>query len=230
MSPESGGGGGGGPGTLVPVGSSTVIQATSTPADGFVQRIDFYTDWNGVSGTFIGSSFDYPYSVIYTPAGNAGTVHIVKAIGYDNFGNAVAASSSMDQVKFTMTAASPTSALPTCNIVTPATGSLIQIPNYVQISTASIPILVTAGSKTALISMVQLYINGVLFATDTAYPYDFHLAAPGYMGTYANLVALAYDNLGNVVASTTSIVTDANARRDDGDDRGTARGGHRFPG
>jgi hypothetical protein len=203
VSPEAGGNGTMGPGTLVPVGSSTVIQATSTPGDGFVQRIDFYTDWNGTSGTFIGSSFDYPYSVIYTPAGPAGVHHIVKAIAYDNTGAVVPASSTMDQVIFTMTTPNPTS-LPTCSIVTPATASLIQIPNYAQIATASIPIIVTAGSRTALISMVQLYINGVLFATDSVYPYNFSWQ-PQVTGTY-NLVALAYDNLGNVVASTTNVI------------------------
>ena len=39
------------PGVLVPVGSSIVLQATSTPEDGFIQEIDFYTDWDASSGT-----------------------------------------------------------------------------------------------------------------------------------------------------------------------------------
>jgi hypothetical protein len=202
VSPENGGTPFGGPGTLIPLGSSVIVQATSTPADGFVSRIDFYTDWNGTSGTLIGSSTDYPYSIIYTPAGPVGTAHVVKARGYDNTGTLIPASSTMDQVTFTMTTPNP-SPLPTCVIVTPATGSLVQIPDYVSNSAAAIPIIVTAGASSgAQISRVELYINGVLFATDNAYPYTFSWQ-PSVTGAF-KLTALAYDNLGNVIASTTS--------------------------
>jgi hypothetical protein len=202
VSPEAGGSSG--TGTLVPLGSSVIVQATSTPADGFVSRIDFYTDWNDttMTGTKIGTSTNYPYSIIYTPAGPVGAQHIVKALAYDNTDTLVPASSSEDQVIFTMTTASPT-ALPTCVIVTPTDGSLVQIPDYTQNASASIPIIVTAGASAgALISRVELYINGVLFATDTALPYTFSWQ-PQVTGLF-KLTALAYDNLGNVVASTTS--------------------------
>ncbi len=204
VSPESGGSPLGGPGTLVPLGSSVIVQATSTPADGFVSRIDFYTDWNDITstGTLIGSSTNYPYSIIYTPAGPVGSSHIVKALGYDNTGALVSALQSMDQVTFTMTTPNP-SPLPTCVIVTPATGSLVQIPDYALNSSAAIPIIVTAGASSgAQISRVELYINGILFATDNSYPYTFTWQ-PSVTGSF-KLTALAYDNLGNVIASTTS--------------------------
>ncbi|HEY1791359.1 MAG TPA: Ig-like domain-containing protein [Opitutaceae bacterium] len=190
------------PGTLVPVGSSVILQAVSTPADGFISRIDFYTDWNGTSGTLIGSTTNSPYSLIYTPAGPVGTQHVVKAIAYDNLGNAVTASASMDQVVYTMTTPNPSS-LPSCVIVTPASGSLVEIPDYAANAQAAIPVIVTAGAAVgAQIQRVELYINGQLFATDTAYPYTFNWQ-PTVTGTY-DVTALAYDNLGNVVASTTS--------------------------
>jgi hypothetical protein len=169
-----------------------------------VSRIDFYTDWNDLSntGTLIGSSTNYPYSIIYTPAGPVGTAHIVKARGYDNTGALIPALQSMDQVTFTMTTANP-STLPTCVIVTPATGSLVQIPDYALNSAAAIPIIVTAGASSgAQISRVELYINGILLATDNAYPYTFSWQ-PTVTGSF-KLTALAYDNLGNVIASTTS--------------------------
>jgi hypothetical protein len=203
-----------GPGILVPIGSSLVIQATSTAADGFVSRIDFYTDWTGLpgstvpAGTLIGSETNYPYSVIYTPAGPAGVSHTIKAIGYDNLGNPIpTASNGMDQLNLTMAAANP-NPLPSCVIITPANNALIPIPDYVTSTSANIPVIVTAGAGTAqagaIITEVQLYINGILFATDTAYPYTFSWQ-PSVTGTY-QLTALAYDNLGNVVASTSGAV------------------------
>jgi hypothetical protein len=204
VSPEAGGTPFGGVGTLIPLGSSVIVQATSTPADGFVSRIDFYTDWNNStsSGTLIGSSTNYPYSLIYTPAGPVGTAHIVKALAYDNTGTLVPSTNLLDEVTFTMTTANP-SPLPTCVLVTPANGSLVQIPDYAGNPTAAIPIIVTAGASAgAEISRVELYINGVLFATDSSYPYTFTWS-PKVTGVY-KLTALAYDNLGNVVASTTS--------------------------
>jgi hypothetical protein len=191
-----------GPGTLVPVGSSLVIQATSTPADGFVSRIDFYTEWNGATGTKIGSAPAYPYSVIYTPAGPVGVVHVVKAIAYDNTGAVVPALSSLDQITLTMTTPSNVGS-PTCVIVTPVPGSLIQIPDYISDASATIPVIVTAGAQgTATITKVELYINGVLYKTVNTYPYVFEWA-PSVTGLYS-LTALAYDNLGNVIASVPS--------------------------
>jgi len=199
--PANGGQGGAGPGTLVPVGSSIVVQATSTPQDGFVSRIDFYTDWNNGSstGVLIGSAKNYPYSVIYTPAGPAGTTHLVKARAFDNNGALVPASATMDQVNLTMATPNP-APLPTCVIVTPANNSLIVIPSS---SGSGIPVVVSAGAAPGGgISKVELYINGVLLATNNVYPYTFAWK-PTVTGIFT-LTALAYDNLGNVVASTTS--------------------------
>jgi hypothetical protein len=195
-----------GPGSLIPVGSSIVIEATSQPGDGFVSRIDFYTDWNGTSGTLISSSKSYPYSVIYTPAGPVGTTHVVKALAYDNTGTLVPDGTPggpyKDQLNLTMTTPN-SSQLPTCSIFTPANNTQIPIPDYAANASASIPVEVLAapGSNGPLISKVELYINGVLFGTQTGYPYNFSWQ-PTVTGAY-DLTALAYDNLGNVIASTT---------------------------
>jgi len=200
------GGNVGGPGTLVPVGSSLVIEATSTPADGFVQRIDFYTDWTGSTSTstLIGSGTNYPYSVIYTPTGPSGVTHRIKAVAYDNNGAVVPGVVSMDEILLTMTTAN-SGPLPTCSIFTPTNGSLLEIPDYGTNASAAVNVIVTAGPGTgsgAHIQRVELYINGVLFGTDTSYPYKF-VWQPSVTGAYA-LTALAYDTLGNVVASTAS--------------------------
>ncbi len=195
------------PGTLVTVGSAVVIQATSTSKDGFISRIEFYTDWNQTTstGTIIGTARNYPYFVNYTPAGPAGTHHLIKAIGYDNNGVAVppavvATDPNQDEIMLTMATPSPNGGLPTALIVNPSSGSLIEIPNYVADPTASIPVITTAGGQGgAGITQVQLYINGVLYATDTTPPYNFTWS-PKTTGAFS-LLTLATDTNGNVVSS-----------------------------
>ena len=207
VSPEAGGTpfpnsgqGSAGPGTLLPVGSSIILAAVSTPADGFISRIDFYTDWTGstATSTLIGSNTK---DIIYTPAGPSGATHVVKALAYDNNGVLVPSTSSLDQITITMTTPSPIG-LPTCVINSPSNDSYLQIPSATTAG-SGIPVLVSAAAKgSATISKVELYIDGTLYATDTSYPYTFNWT-PTVTGLYS-LTALAYDTVGNVVASTTS--------------------------
>ena len=219
ISPVAGGGGSlviGNPGSLVPVGSHVTIQASATPAQGFVSRIDFYTDWNGTTGLFLGSSSKYPFFVDYSPAGAAGVTHLVKAIGYDNTAVAnntavgttpasvssvgeIATSLNKDEILLTMTAANPNTNVPVDTIFTPTTGSLVEIPNYAADANAFIPVDVVASSSGANILKVELYINGILFGTANTYPYNFKWS-PQETGAYA-LNALVYDSAGNVVPS-----------------------------
>lgn len=205
VSPEAGGSLSG-PGTLVPVGSVTVLQATATSADGFISKILFYTDWNGTTGTLIGTATNYPYSVQYTPTGAPGATHLIKAIAYDNNGvivppAVVPTNPNQDEILLTMATPNP-GGLPTAQIITPATGALVEIPNYISDPTASVPVDVVAGATDpgATITKVELYVNGVLYATDTQVPYNFTWT-PKVTGAFA-LLALAYDTNGNVVAST----------------------------
>lgn len=198
------------PGSLVTVGSTVVIQATSTSADGFISRIDFYTDWTGsiATSTFIGTSRNYPYSVIYQPAGGNGVRHLIKAIGYDNNNVLVPPAvvqtfPNQDEILLTMATASPNGGLPTATLVTPLSGTLVEIPSYAADPSADIPVIVSAAGKGgAQITKVELYINGVLFATDNlsnSGQYDFKWT-PQSTGAFA-LLALAYDSNGNVVPS-----------------------------
>jgi len=200
------------PGSIVTVGSTVVIQATSTSKDGFISKVVFYTDWNGTTGTLIGSANNYPYSVIYQPAGPAGATHLIKAIGYDNNGAivpsaAVPTNPNQDEILLTMSAAN-SAGLPTATIVSPASGSLVQIPNYVADPAATIPVIVTAGAQGgAGIEKVELYVNGILYATDNSDPYTFTWT-PKSTGAFA-LLALAYDTNGNVVPSASITPTSA---------------------
>jgi hypothetical protein len=214
VSPEAGGTVSiGAPGSLVPVGSTVVIQATSTSADGFIKSISFYTDWNGASGTLIGTATNYPYAVVYQPAGAAGTTHLIKAIAIDNNGNivpptVVPTNPNQDEILLTMATANP-GGLPTATLITPASGSLIEIPNYTSDAGASIPVQVTAGAVSgASITKVELYINGLLYQTANTFSqgaYNFTWT-PTTPGAYA-LLALAYDTNGNVVPSSSVTTT-----------------------
>jgi hypothetical protein len=75
-----------------------------------------------------------------------------------------------DEILLTMTTANP-GGLPTATIITPSSGSLIEIPNYAASdSTATIPVDRRPAPRTGpSITKVELYINGLLYATDTAY-------------------------------------------------------------
>jgi len=184
------------PNTIVPVGSSVVIQASAAVNAGAVASVAFYAD-----SVLLGTSNNYPYSIIYTPPGPSGTVHFISARSYLANGTEFAHTSAQG-----IQMVAPVLPLPVCTIGSPAQTTpptTIPIPNYQADSSAYIPITVNAGAGGGgTITQVQLYINGVLFGTDTALPYNFNWA-PTVGGTYY-LTALAYDAKNNIIASTTS--------------------------
>jgi hypothetical protein len=185
------------PNAILPLGSSVVIQAAAAIPSGAVSKVAFYAD-----GQLLGTSANYPYSIIYTPDPTlpAGTVHFIKAISYLADGVTVASTSALQGI-ISVAAVTP---LPRCSIGSPAQTTpptTIPIPDYVADPNAYIPVTVNASSA-GTIQKVELYINGVLYGTQTALPYDFNWA-PTVGGTYY-LTALAYDAKNNVIASTTS--------------------------
>ena len=194
--------------SLVPLGSSVVIEAASAVPSGAISRVDFYVDGGPNSGgTFLGSSVNYPYSVIYTPNGPIGRVHFITAVSYDADGVTVAfISGGVPQGPTSVIVVAPVTPIPVCTISTPsgtpAMPSTIPIPNYIADASASIPVVVNA-SGALNIAQVQLYIDGVLFGTISALPYTFSWQ-PSTTGVYS-LTALAYDGKNNVIASTTSL-------------------------
>jgi sulfur relay (sulfurtransferase) complex TusBCD TusD component (DsrE family) len=185
--------------TLVPNGSSMVLQAVATPQplsngnNAFVQRMDFYAD-----GALIGTDTTYPYSIIYTPTSSP-TTHTIEARAFDNLGNQVSVNGAATEH---LTMVAPVGTPPTCSINSPLNNAAIAFPDYVADRNAAVTIAVDAFSPNGVISKVELYIDGVLFSTKTTYPYTFTWQ-PQVVGAY-NFVALAYDDKQNVVASTTS--------------------------
>ena len=180
-------------GTLVPQGSTVVLKADATVSGGFIREIQFFD--NGVP---IGKpDTTLPYSLIYTPSGAAGTTHYITAQATDNNSTPVLASAPIS-----IRVVNPTSSLPTCAITTPQKDAKIPIPTD---ATNNISIKVDANSPDDRISKVELYIDGELFGSSTKYPYEFNWH-PTVTGKY-DLVALASDGKGNVVASIPNTVT-----------------------
>lgn len=171
--------------TIVPSGSSVVLKADATVGGGFVKQIQFFD--NGVP---IGTpDSTLPYSLIYTPDGTV-AVHSITAQATDNNGALLTASAPV-----TLNSVTPVPPPPTVAISSPTNNAAIPIGAAVQIA-------VDAHQASGTITKVELYIDGVLFGTNTSFPYTFSWQ-PTVVGNY-NLVALAYDDKNNVVASTTS--------------------------
>ena len=181
------GGGGTGANAFATIAGGAVTALTLTGADTFVQRIDFYAD-----GTLIGSDTTAPYSLIYSPTSTP-TTHTIEARAFDNLGTQVSPNGA---ATIGLTMVPPIGTPPTVSITSPINGAILPIPSS---TSGDISVAVSAGSPTGLITKVELYIDGVLFGTATAFPYSFSWH-PTVVGTY-HLVALAYDDKSNVVAS-----------------------------
>jgi hypothetical protein len=183
-------------GSIVPNGSSVVIEATATPQplgngqNAFVQKIDFFADG---SSTAFASDTVAPFSAIYTPT-TLGS-HTIEAKAYDNLGQQISPNGTATR---SLTVVTPVGTAPTIAISSPANNSTIAVP------ASAVTVSVDASPGTTRITQVELYIDGVLFGTDSSFPYSFSWL-PTVVGSY-RLSSLAYDQGGNVVASSTNTV------------------------
>ncbi|MBL9201973.1 MAG: hypothetical protein JNL39_15790 [Opitutaceae bacterium] len=173
--------------SIVPNGSSVVIQATATPPpsgpNAFVQRMDFYVD-----DVLVGSDSTYPYSFIYTPAPSP-TTHVVEARGYDNNGNQISPSGTATRRLFMVT---PTGTPPTVRIANPPDGGSVQAGSAVNI-------IADAIAPDGFIKNVDFYLNGVLLSSNQSFPFT-AAWTPSVPGRY-QFVAIGYDDKSNAVAS-----------------------------
>jgi hypothetical protein len=100
--------------------------------------------------------------------------------------------------------ASVTITVPVQDITAPA----VTLSNVVANSTVSGTVAITAAATDAVgVSRVELYVNGVLNATDTASPYTFNWNTASLANGPYTLIAKAYDASGNVGQSTAVSVT-----------------------
>ncbi|HWA86599.1 MAG TPA: Ig-like domain-containing protein [Opitutus sp.] len=199
------GGGGTGANAVATIDASTgtVTGVSLTGSDAFVGTISFFADPTVNSdgtlnpGTLIGligSDDTAPYSVIYTPTASPIT-HVILAVAKDNKGNVIQAYNGQNVIGITMVP--PIGTPPVVTINSPANGSVLPVPSD---TSGVIPIAVSSGSSGGLVTKVELYVDGALLGTDTTFPYSFDWK-PTLVGDY-QLIALAYDDKSNVVAST----------------------------
>lgn len=173
--------------TIVPIGSSVVLQATAVPepngGNAFVQRMEFFID-----GQLRGTDYTYPYSLIYTPESSP-TNHTVEARAYDNNGNQISANgTAVRQLRMT----NPIGTTPTVRILDPLNNSSIS-------AGATVNILADAAAPTGFIKNVDFYVNGVQLATSHTFPFKSSWTSQ-VPGRY-EFVAIAFDDKSNAVAS-----------------------------
>ena len=170
--------------TIVPIGSSVTIKADATPQQGFIQKIEFF-----VNGTKLGEDTTAPYSINYTPIASDGPNPIITAVATDNNGATLPASPPI-----TLQLVNPVGLPPTVSLAAPLDGAILPVPNG-----TPIPISVIANDPDGRIERVEVYVDGVLFTQDFAFPYTASWT-PSAVGQY-QLSALAYDDKNNVVTS-----------------------------
>ncbi|MDO8631658.1 MAG: Ig-like domain-containing protein, partial [Phycisphaerales bacterium] len=195
--------------TAMPFGSSFVINADAevgttalnpftnqtvfTP--GFVRQIEFFvTDASGVKQS-AGIAATAPYSVRYKPLGLG--FYSITATATDNNGATVTSPDLVD-----IQVVTPIGTPPTSRIVNPVDSGSVGAGTTVNI-------IADAGwarddPNPGIISKVEFYLNGVLINTDLTFPFTATWTPP-VPGRYA-LIALAFDDKGNVVSSDPSAV------------------------
>lgn len=179
--------------TLVPNGSSVVIQATATPVpsgpNAFVQRMEFYVD-----GSLVGSDTTYPYSFIYTPAPSP-TTHVIEARGFDNNGNQISPNGTATR---RLSMVTPIGTPPIVRIVNPPDGGSLQ-------AGSSVNIIADAVAPDGFVKNVDFYLNGVLLSSSQAFPFT-AAWTPQTPGRY-QFVAIAFDDKSNAVSSSPITLT-----------------------
>jgi hypothetical protein len=174
------------PNTIVPKGSSVIITAEATRAQGFIKQVEFF-----VNRASIGTDFTAPYSIPYTPAATGD--YSLTAVATDN-NNALLTES--EAVKITVV--NPIGTPPSVSIVNPIPGSTL-------FAGKSVTVTANASDADGFISKVEFYLNGNLIDTDQSFPYS-TTWQPVVAGSYS-LMAIASDDKGNAVASDPAVIT-----------------------
>jgi hypothetical protein len=187
--------------TSVPQGSSVVLRAEPSANQGIVRQVQFFD--NGVP---VGSpDTTAPYFLVYTPSGPSGATHDITAQATDSNNVLLPASAAVR-----VTVISAVTPLPTVAITSPRDNVKIPVPDYITDQAAAVTITVDAQKPSGRITKVELYIDGeilrdkanVVIGIKADYPYTYTWQ-PTVAGTF-HLVALAYDDKGNIVASNAS--------------------------
>lgn len=179
--------------TLVPRGSSIVVQATATPPPSaptaFVQRVEFYAD-----GVLVNTDVTFPYSFIYTPSDLPGT-HVLEARAFDNQGAQISPNGTTTRRVYLVT---PIGAPPTVRVLNPQNGTSVN-------AGSTVSLIAEAAAPNGFIRNVDFYLNGVLLGTTYNFPHTFNWT-PLVVGSY-QVIAIGFDDKSNAVASTPVMVS-----------------------
>ena len=171
--------------------SGTVAVTASASDSAGISRVDFY-----VNGALHASANAAPFNCSWNTTGNANGVYSLFAKAYDTLGNV----GQSPNVSVTVSNTVADISSPTVSVTSPANSATVS-------GTVSIT---TSAADNVGVTKVEMYVNGVLLATDTAAPYSFSWDTTAYTnGTYT-LYAKAYDAAGNVGQSSSVTVTVSN--------------------
>lgn len=181
--------------SIVPYGSSVVVQATATPQpsgqNAFVERMEFWVD-----GALVATDRTYPYSFIYTPS-PAQLTHSIEARAFDNNGNQVSPNGTPKAIR-TVRMVPPIGTPPVVRIANPPSGGSVQAGSAVNI-------IADASAPDGFIKNVEFYVNGVLLSSTQKFPFTASWT-PQVPGQY-QFVAIGYDDKSNAVSSTPITLT-----------------------
>ena len=160
-----------------------VTVSASVSSQNPIAKVEFYVD-----GALNATDTTNPYSFTWDTTGLSGS-HTLFAKAYDSAGN---------------TATSPTT---TVNV-----GSIDTTPPDVQItgifnSGKSLTVNVSASDTQSAVTKVELYIDGVLKATDNSAPWSFKINTKPLKPGNHSVQARGYDSLGNMGVSGSVTVT-----------------------
>ncbi|MBI5689643.1 MAG: PD40 domain-containing protein [Verrucomicrobia bacterium] len=172
-------------GATIPVNVAQQIDATATAAPGrSIVSVRFL-----YNGTTIATDTTFPYSVNFTPT--APGPYALTAIAVDD--TAVAGSSA--PVNITVSPGSP----PTAALTNPIAGANLTVGVATSLTATA-----TAVAP-ATISNVDFFVNGVLLASDTTFPYSVAYT-PAAIGSNISLTVRATDSLGNTFTTAPTLV------------------------
>jgi hypothetical protein len=166
-------------------GNSVTISANASD-NVAVGRVDFYVD-----GNLVGTDNSSPFSATWDTLLVANGVHTLTATAYDTSLNSGASA------PVSVTVANTDVIPPTVSITSPSNGTTV---------TGTLAIAVDATDDTA-VTLVELYMDGVLIGTDATIPYTFNWDSLTVSNGSHALTAKALDAAGN---QTTSVAVSVN--------------------
>jgi thermitase len=160
--------------------SSTANVSVAATSSAGINRVELYID-----GVLSGTAYNAPYNFAWNTNGMSGS-HTLVSKAYDTIGNN--ATSAAQSVSVASADTTPPS---------------VQITS-VAVDSKNLSVTASVSDAQSGVAKVELYVDGVLKATDTAGPWTFKInIKPLSRGTHS-IVTKAYDRAGNIGISTAS--------------------------